>query len=545
VSVEALRAYVEEVLGVLGFPGLAVAVTDRTGIVVSEAFGLANLDAGTPITQETYFELGSIGKSFTALAVLQLHEEGRIDLHAPLTRYLPWFEVRSEYDPITIHHLLTHTSGLMVGADMSASSRYDVWALRKTEVGFPPGSRYLYSNVAYRALGFVVEEVTGMPYADVVRERILEPLGLQATDPAITNEGRHRLAVSYERLHDDRPARRGDPWVPAPWLETATGDGAQSATVEDLATFLHALLNRGEGVLARESFELMTTPVIEADEGWHYGYGLELRGEEIRHGGSMPGFGATMLGDLDSGLGVAVTVNATDERDLTAEVAAAILGLYRDGVQPSVVDPLTVEGAADLAGVYAGPAGTLTITAEGDRLLLDDHPLEPRGNDRFLADRPDLALFLLGFRREGDLVVDAVHGGDVYRRQDATPVSAADPPAEWSAYAGHYRAYNPWYSNFRVVLREAELLVIFLWGLELPSGLSQTGASASARSGRRSGCGSAPSWTGAPYWPTSPARATTACPKRAGCCIQDLTPGHDRPGRVRHGRAGSGAPRCG
>jgi hypothetical protein len=117
--------------------------------------------------------------------------------------------------------------------------------------------------------------------------------------------------------------------------------------------------------------------------------------------------------------------------------------------------------------VYAGPAGTLTITAEGDRLLLDDHPLEPRGNDRFLADRPDLALFLLGFRREGDLVVDAVHGGDVYRREDATPVSTADPPAEWSAYPGHYRAYNPWYSNFRVVLREAELLVIFPWGLEL------------------------------------------------------------------------------
>jgi D-alanyl-D-alanine carboxypeptidase len=212
----------------------------------------------------------------------------------------------------------------------------------------------------------------------------------------------------------------------------------------------------------------MTTPVIEADDGWWYGYGLELRGEEIRHGGSMPGFGATMLGDLDSGLGVAVAVNAPDERaDRTEDVAAAILGLYRDGVQPSVVDPLTVEGAADLAGVYAGPAGTLTITAEGDRLLLDDHPLEPRGNDRFLADRPDLALFLLGFRREGDLVVDAVHGGDVYRREDATSVSTADPPAEWSAYPGHYRAYNPWYSNFRVVLREDELLVIFPWGLEL------------------------------------------------------------------------------
>ncbi len=433
-SVEALRAYVEELLAVQGFPGFAVAVTNRERVVVSETFGLANLDAGTPVTRDTYFELGSIGKTFTAVAVLQLHEEGLLDLQAPLTRYLPWFEVRSEHGPITIHHLLTHTSGLMVGADMSSSSRYDVWALRETEVGFPPGSRYLYSNVGYRALGFVVEEVTGKPHPELLRERVLEPLGLRATDAALTNEGRLRLAVAYERLDDDRPARRDDPWVPAPWAETATGDGAQAAAIEDLAAFLRALLNDGDGVLTRASFELMTTPVVEARDGWWYGYGLELRGREIRHGGSMPGFGATMLGDLDSGLGVAVAVNATDERDQTEEVAAAILNLYRDGTQPAVTDPLAVEDAADFAGVYAGDAGRLTVTAENDRLFLDGRPLEPRGNDRFFADRRDLSIFLLGFRRQDDRVVEATHGGDVYRREGMTGVPATTPPVEWNAY---------------------------------------------------------------------------------------------------------------
>ena len=119
-----------------------------------------------------------------------------------MTRYLPWFEVRSEHAPITIHHLLTHTSGLMVGADMSSNSRYDVWALRKTEVGFAPGSRYLYSNVGFRALGFVVEELTGKPYAEVLRERILEPFGLQATDPASPTKAasaRRRLRAPLRR----------------------------------------------------------------------------------------------------------------------------------------------------------------------------------------------------------------------------------------------------------------------------------------------------------------------------------------------------------
>ena len=425
--VDALRAYVEDVLAVYRFPGLAVAVTDRKGLVASEQFGLANLDAGVPVSRETHFEFGSIGKVFTTVLLLQLREEGRIDLDAPLTRYLPWFEVRSEHAPITIRHVLTHSSGLMVGADMSANSRFDVWALRETEAGFPPGSRYLYSNVGYRALGFVIEQLMGMPYAEVLRRRILEPLGLQATDPEITNESRHRLAVAYERRYDDRPARLTDPWVPATWLETGTGDGSQAGTVEDLAAFLRALLNRGEGVIPPESFELMTTPAIEADDGWWYGCGLELRGREIRHGGSMPGFGATMLGDLDSGLGVAVAVNATDEQDLTEGVAEALLDLYRDGVAPAAVDPLAIVDATDYAGVYEGDAGRLVIAAEDDRILLDGEPLEPRRTDRFLADRPDLSLFFLRFHREDGRIVEAVHGGDVYRREGAAPAGARDP----------------------------------------------------------------------------------------------------------------------
>jgi D-alanyl-D-alanine carboxypeptidase len=468
VATDALRAYVEELIALQGFPGLSVAVTDRNGIVSSETFGLADLAARTPVTGGTYFELGSIGKTFTAITALQLLEEGRLDLDEPLTRYLPWFEVRSEHAPITIRHLLTHTSGLMVGADQSSSSRYDVWALRETEVGFEPGSRYLYSNVGYRALGYILEDVTGMPYPEVVRTRILEPLGLEATDPEIATEGRHRLAVAYERLYDDRPSRRSDPWVPAPWLETATGDGCLAGTMEDLAGFLRALLNGAGGLLSPESFALMTTPAIETYDGWWYGCGLELREGLIRHGGSMPGFGTTMLGDLDSCLGVAVGVNATDEQDLTEGTAEAILGHFREGALPPVPDPLAVEAAGDYAGVYAGEAGRLELRADGVRLLLDGAPLELRRGERFLADRPDLALFALGFRRADGRVVAAVHGGNVYRRDGASAAPVSAVPEEWHAYPGHYRAYNPWYSNFRVVLREGELLVILPWGLELP-----------------------------------------------------------------------------
>ena len=180
--------------------------------------------------------------------------------------------------------------------------------------------------------------MTGKRYSDVVWQRILEPLGLSSTDPAIANEGRARLAVGYEPLYDDRPARRGDPWVPAAWLETGTGDGALAGTMEDLAAFVRALLNGGRSLLEPESFELLSTPAIEADDGWWSGPGLELRERdgrrEIRHGGSMPGFRAMMLGDLDSGVGVAVAVNAGDESDVADDVATVALDLFREGTGP-------------------------------------------------------------------------------------------------------------------------------------------------------------------------------------------------------------------
>jgi D-alanyl-D-alanine carboxypeptidase len=456
VANEQLRAYVEELMAVWRTPGLQLAVTDRDGIVASECFGHADLAAGVPVTQATYFEHGSIGKTFTAVLLLQLREEEHLALDAPVTEYLPWFAVKTEHEPITIHHLLTHSSGLMMGADMSSDSRFDVWALRETETGFAPGTRFSYSNVGFRTLGFVVEELTGMSYGEAVRRRILEPLGLEATLAKITNEGRHRLAVGYQRLHDDRPARRDDPWVPAPWVETGTADGSLAGTMEDLAAFVRALLNRGEGLLKPESFELLVTPHLEADEEGFAAYGLFIADHRIVHGGSMPGYQALMAADPEAGMGVTLATNTGEESPVLEAVAAAALDFFREGIAPpDVPDPLAVEHAAEYEGVYGG---TLELTAHGDRLLLAGEPLEPRGADRFLVPDPRLSLYLLEVVREDDRVAGLAHGGDVYRREGA-PATRSRP--EWSTYPGHYRAYNPWYSNFRIVLREGVLTIVF------------------------------------------------------------------------------------
>jgi CubicO group peptidase (beta-lactamase class C family) len=304
-----------------GLPGMAIAVAGPGGAVSSTSKGWAELHR-RPIEESTLFELGSIGKTYTAIVALQLQSEGVVDLSAPVTEYLPWFELRSERGPISLEHLLTHTAGLIRGADMTSDSRFDVWALRETEAGFPPGERFYYSNVGYRTLGYALEAASGTPYRDLLRTRILDPFGLVDTEPEITVEMRHRMAVGYDRLHDDRTPEPDDPLFPAAWLETGTADGSIASTAPDLASF-------GRSLLAGPAKGLTSGLLVDSGEGWQYGYGLELKGDVVRHGGSMPGFASTLLGDLDSGIAVAALINGPDEHDATEEVARFALALAR------------------------------------------------------------------------------------------------------------------------------------------------------------------------------------------------------------------------
>ncbi len=314
-----------------GLPGLAIAVADADGEVSFTAKGWAELRK-RPIEPETLFELGSIGKTFTAVVALRLADEGVVDLSAPVTEHLPWFEVHSAYGPIALEHLLTHTAGLIRGADMTADSQFDVWALRETEAGFAPGERFYYSNVGYRTLGYALEEASGTPYRDLLRTHILEPLGLEKTEPEIAVEMRPRMAVGYDRLHDDRTPEPDDPLFPSAWLETGTADGSLASTASDLALF-------GRALLAGPAQQLTSGLLVESGDGWRYGYGLEIKGSLVRHGGSMPGFASTLLGDLDSGIAVAALMNGPDEHDVTQVVAEYALALRRSESPEPPGDP--------------------------------------------------------------------------------------------------------------------------------------------------------------------------------------------------------------
>ena len=481
-----LHAWIERRMAADGTPGISLAITDRERVIDTAAFGLANIDAGTPVTPHHLFETGSIGKSFTAIALLQLADEGKIDLQAPVTDYLPWFSIRSEFEPIRLHHLLTHTAGITSALDFAPAGRIQVWALRDAVATTPPGTHFHYSNIGYKVLGEVLEAVSGETYGPVIQRRILDPLNLRDSVPVITHDVRPRLAVGYGPAYDDRPWWPGRPLAPATWLETDTADGCLAMTAVDLAGYLRMLLNRGEGpngrVLSAAGFELLTQQAarVGGDESdFWYGYGIVTGSENgrryIEHGGGMVGYFASMVGDPDLGLGVVALINGPGSPSAYTQTT---LDLLQEGAEgggfeyPKIADPMPTGNEGDFEGTYRlhdqGVPDThpseVVVTVEEDRLSLGFAGklvgLRPNGDDLFVSDDPVFDRFMLAFDRDGERVTGFIHGEANYPRVgEPAPVFEA-PPSDWLPFPGHYRSHNPWTTDFRVVLNRGRLWLI-------------------------------------------------------------------------------------
>ncbi|MEZ4496282.1 MAG: serine hydrolase domain-containing protein [Thermomicrobiales bacterium] len=156
-----LDAWIDARMARDGTPGLGIAITDRNETRYLGTFGFADLAAGTAVSAEHAFQNGSIGKTFTALLLLNMSEQGEVDLNAPVNQYLTWFEAGDSPDRITLLHLLTHTAGIIEGTDIACDGRFEAWALRGMPLVAEPGERFAYSNLGYKILGYVIERSWG------------------------------------------------------------------------------------------------------------------------------------------------------------------------------------------------------------------------------------------------------------------------------------------------------------------------------------------------------------------------------------------------
>jgi D-alanyl-D-alanine carboxypeptidase len=459
-----------------GTPGAAVAITSRQGVLWVGTYGYANKDSHDAVTTATRFGVGSIGKSFTAVATLILSDKGRLDPHAPIAQYLPWLAVKSTI-PITTHHLLTHTAGLPDMRMDLMSPRYQALWLTQLPTPIQPEKQYHYSSSGFDVMSVLVEELWGKQFGEAVREGILAPLEMERSFPVLMTTARPFMAMSYEPLYDDRPSDPRAPLIPSNWYEYGGGAGAQVTTVEDLAAYLRMLMNRGNGphgrVLSEKAFGLLTQRAVKRPGNRYYGYGVEISEEEghvlIGHGGGVQGFRSAMLGDMDDGLGVVVLVNSPLRTDLIAQFAlrTARAALHEKDIPeaPAIDRPEVVQNPAEYAGKFAAPDGSiLTFSASGDRLVLLGQErstvLERRGPDSFYWRQDPPALFLLRFHRQNDVVTHVSYGSRWYANEKYVATRAAGPPPEWTAYPGHYRTATRHHINFRVVFRQGPLLLV-------------------------------------------------------------------------------------
>ena len=479
-----LDSYIAREMRDKGIPGLSLALTDRSGLLRASTYGYADVKLKKPVTPETEFEIGSISKSFTAIASLQLSEQGKFDPKQPISKYLPWFLVHSNYAPITGHDLMSHSAGLPRDRDDIPSSLYQAAGVRDRWTGYEPGKHFAYSNIGYQIMGYLLEEITGKSSAENVRERILQPLGMSHSEPLFIHDTYSRLATGYAPLYDDRPNRASSPLIEATWLEYAAGDGAIASTACDMAIYLRMLLNRGSAptgrIISDRSFKLLTQHASDESEGVWYGYGMRswtVDGHDyIGHAGGMVGYSSQLQGDMDDGLGVIALVNFSGGPGGIPDYALKLLrAVYEGRDLPPIPDEdpaERVKNAVDYTGAYTSPDGKkLILVAENDRLLLvrdgQKTPLESYGKDSFLVSLPDFALFPLHFHREHGKVTELFYGGDWYAGEKYSGPRTFDVPAEWAGYPGHYRANHAWFNNFRIVIRKEKLLLISPEGSDL------------------------------------------------------------------------------
>jgi len=466
-----------------GTPGMVLGITDRGKTLFTAAKGFSDIASGRPLSTDSLFQIGSVSKSFTCIALLQLAEQGVLDIHKPVREYLPWLSIRSRYSEITLHHLMTHSAGIVIGLDATPVGWTEAMDLNDTEATCEPGTYFHYSNSGYKVLGLVLETVTGKAYGTIIREGILEGAGMRSSEPVITNDIRGRHAVAHQPMHDDRPFRRGSALYPAPWFESGTADGTICAPVEDMLAYIRVLMKGGEGpwgrIMSAESFRLMITPYITPDDELHsggYGYGLNIESIDghtyIGHQGGMVGYYTSMLMDTDSGIGAMVMVNGPGDPEEVARFAMEAIRRSSDGKPlpdvPSKEDAYKTPKATEYRGTFAGPHGRLDAFERNGmlRILTDGHEmaLEPREHDSFLVDGPGFDLFLLEFEKV-DGKIDRVHHGErTYVRNAPGCPGEASPDEQLVRYEGHFRSHNPWLTNFRVVRRRDGLRYVHRHG---------------------------------------------------------------------------------
>jgi CubicO group peptidase (beta-lactamase class C family) len=483
-----LDRFVEQFMRDMHSPGMTLVLADRAGVQRVCAYGFGDLERQQKVRVEEIFQIGSISKSFLALVLLQLHEEGKLDLHKPVVEYLPWLRIQSAFAPITTHHLLTHSSGLAAAGEV-----FQTDPAERHLAAYAPGKHFYYNNMAFALLGHLAWTLDGRELPALLSERLFKPLGMSGTEPVIDFDIRERMAKSYQPYFSDRPYPRSGRLCEAPFIISSNAAGSIASTALDMGAYVQMIANHGRGphreLISAESFELFSKrhiPAAEFGPTASYGYGIAVDQFEghtmLRHTGGMVSFMSSIMVDVEAGIGAFASINAQQgyRPNAVAQYAIQLMRAQSEGralpASPAPNDASVVENAADYAGTYRGERGTLGFVVEGKRLvMLRDGQrivLEKLSEaDQFQVPAKAMDRFALIFGRQAagpesakpgapkPPVLDVGLGEQWYAKVPYDGPRQFDVPASWHSYVGHYRNDSPWLGSMRIVLRKGRLMM--------------------------------------------------------------------------------------
>ncbi len=399
------EAWIQGQIAYRGLPGIAVGVIHDQELVWAKGFGYADVDLKTPVTPSTKFRMASHSKLFTATAIMQLRDAGKVHLDDPVEKYLPWFKVQPLQAgdlTITLEELLTHSAGLPreAGPHWSELSFPDAAGVQKFiathPVPYSPEIRWKYSNLGFTIAGMVVEAVSGGPWANYVQTHIFDPLGMASSSVDKPVEG---LATGYGRRMPDG-TRAKMPFVDARSMAAATGI---TSTVEDMAKFVSLQFRSG----AVGGSQILSTGALRQmhrvrmlENNWERGNAIgfavsRYKGKVyIGHGGSYPGYKTQTFIQLDSKVGVVVLTNGDDSN--ASDIADHLMQSVGEAVAKTTeVHPSNLAwnpAWSRFAGIYRSRNSDSQVVELNQRLVLLDpsgpfpeHPgsLVPIGDDKF------------------------------------------------------------------------------------------------------------------------------------------------------------------
>jgi len=322
-----LEPEITEVIKSGRLPGFAIGVVKNGKLIYAKGFGVAKLGTGTPVTSRSLFHMASVTKTFVATAVMQLVEQGKIDLDAPITKYLPYFKMDDErYRDIKVRQMLSHTSGIPDTTNYHWDQpEYDDGALERfvrstanQKLIFAPGEKFAYSNTAYEILGDLISKVSGETFEDYVQHHILTPLGMKDSTLLVRQANASLLTSPHVE-------EGGKPVVSKvfPYNRAHAPSSTLYSNIDDMSRWAIANLNHGEldgrRILKRETAELMWQPVVSAfnmKEGLSW-FTKDLQGHRlVMHDGGDVGFESRLLLAPDDSVAIIAMANyAADDKD--------------------------------------------------------------------------------------------------------------------------------------------------------------------------------------------------------------------------------------